>query len=156
MLIQFECRADKVVEALDSIRPFAAGKPQLLEARPLPASPVAAAELEARAQDIAKWIKPREIDSVAAETIRFVLTGSDTFFDLQCDPDPALRNATGALSKKLRRFARFSDSPLEILCERRREVFPSGPSKGLYRGTRYYPTKLGARVYEILKEWKAI
>ena len=87
------------------------------------------------------------------ETLEFVLNRGDTWLDQNGEPDPALRNATGALSKALRKFAPYEESPLDILCTRQRHTVPSGPYKGRYQGTRYIPTKLGMRVKEILQEW---
>jgi hypothetical protein len=52
----------------------------------------------------------------------------------------------------LRKFAPYEESPLDILCERRRMVFSRGPAKGQYQGTRYIPTRMGNRVREILSE----
>lgn len=154
-MIQFECPEAKIADALDAIRLFAIGKPHLFTPLPLPASPKEAAEFEQRAQEIAKAIRPRVSQTVRLEALRLVLLGGDTFYDQQGEADPALRNATGALSKALRKFSIW-DSPLDLLCERRRETVPSGPYKGRYQGTRYIPTRLGKRVREILQEQKIL
>lgn len=152
MIIQVECDEGKVVEILEAIKSL--GKnPKIFSTAPLPKLPSAQKEFEARAQSIAKAIKPRPNQTMRLETLEFVLNGGDTWRDQKGESDPALRNATGALSKALRRFAPYSESPLEILCDRRRETIAKGPFKGRYQGTRYVPTMLGKRVREILQEW---
>lgn len=153
--IQFECPEAKVAEALDMIAAFAVGKPQLYAKLALPVSPAKEAGFEKLAQEIAKTIRPRASQTVRLEVLRLVLFGGDTFYDQKGEADPALRNATGALSKALRKFSIW-DSPLDLLCERRRETVPSGPYKGRYQGTRYIPTRLGKRVREILQEQKIL
>jgi len=151
-MIQVECDDAKVVEILEAIKSLSKS-PKIFSAKPLPSLPSAQKEFEARALAIAKAIKPRPNQSMRLETLELVLDGGDTWFDQKGEPDPALRNATGALSKALRRFDPWSESPLEILCERRRETIAKGPFKGRYQGTRYVPTRLGHRVREILQEW---
>ena len=155
MLIQFECKDELVAEVIDAVTSMSIGKPKLFVSQPLPESPKKAVEFEELAQAIAKAVRPRANQSMRAETLRLVLRGGDTFFDQKGEPDPALRNATGALSKALRKFSMW-DSPLDLICERIREVFPKGPAKGQYQGTRYVPTRLGKRVREILEESGAI
>lgn len=149
--IQLECENDRVLEILEAVKSLSR-HPKIFSPLPFPKLPSAAREFEARAQAIAKTIRPRPNQPMRLETLEFVLNGRDTWFDQSGDPDPALRNATGALSKALRPFAPWSESPLEILCERRRQTIPDGPYKGRYQGTRYIPTKLGDRVREILEE----
>lgn len=155
MMIQFECKEGMIVQAIDALSPMMIGKPQIFAAQPIPPSPKKALEFEELAQRIAKAIAPRANQPMRAETLRLVLTGGDTFWDQKGESDPALRNATGALSKALRRFSMW-DSPLDLICTRVREVIPNGPFKGKYQGTRYVPTSLGKRVHEILKESGAI
>jgi hypothetical protein len=152
MLIQIECDTDKVVAILEATKSFARTA-KLFSQAPLPDLPSERAKFEERALAIAKWIRPRPNQAMRLETLEFVLNGGDTWLDQHGEADPALRNATGALSKALRRFAPFEESPLEILCERRRQTIGSGPYKGRYQGTRYVPTRLGKRVREILQEW---
>lgn len=151
VMIQFECEAEQVPEVLEALK-SRARNPRIFSPQKLPELPSAKREFEARAQAIAKRIKPRPNQAMRQETLEFLLSGGNTWLDQQGEPDPALRNATGALSKALRPFAPFEESPLEILCERRRETVPSGPYKGRYQGTRYVPTRLGKRVREILQE----
>lgn len=156
LTVQFECDEQCVADAIDAVRRFIRGKPRIYEARALPDSPERAKEFEARAQAIAKAIKPREGQKMRRETLLLVLSGGDTWFDQGGDPDPALRNATGALSKALRQFEPYTPSPLDILAERQRETFEDGLYKGRYRGTRYRPTRLGQRVLEILRSWGSV
>lgn len=151
-IIQIECDDEKVVDVLEAIKKLGTN-PKVFAPRPLPKLPSAALEFETLAQAIAKIVRPRPNQPMRREALEFVLNGGSTWSDQKGEPDPALRNATGALSKALRRFDRWADSPLEILCERRREVVPSGPYKGQYQGTTYIPNKLGKRVREILQEW---
>lgn len=150
-IIQIECEDAKVVEVLEAIK-SCSRNPRIFAPQPLPRLPSADREFEARAVAIAEAITPRPNQAMRLETLKLILNGGDTWFDQQGEPDPALRNATGALSKALRRFAPYEESPLDILCERRREMVPAGPYKGRYQGTRYVPTRLGKRVREILRE----
>jgi hypothetical protein len=150
-LIQFECDDVKVVDALEALKGIGRNA-KLFSSNPLPNLPSTRKEFEARALAIAEAIKPRANQRMRLEALEIVLNGRDTWFDQSGEPDLALRNATGALSKALRRFAPWTDSPLEILCERRRMMVPDGPQKGRYQGTRYIPTRLGHRVREILRE----
>jgi hypothetical protein len=152
VVIQVECVEERVAEVLEALK-SRTRNPKLFLPRRLPELPSVKREFEARAQAIARAIRPRPNQAMRQETLEFVLGGNDTWFDQQGEPDPALRNATGALSKALRPFAPWEESPLEILCDRRRETVPSGPYKGRYQGTRYVPTPLGKRVREILQEW---
>jgi hypothetical protein len=151
-MIQVECDEERIPEVLEAVKSLTRNAKLFLPRR-LPQLASVAREFEERAQAIAKAIRPRENQPMRRETLKFVLSGGDTWHGQQGEPDPALRNATGALSKALRRFAPWTDSPLEILCDRRRETFPSGPDKGRYQGTRYVPTPLGKRVHQILEEW---
>lgn len=152
IMIQVECEAERVPEVLEALK-SRARNPKIFLPQRLPELPSAKREFEARAQAIAKRIRPRPNQVMRQETLEFVLGGGNTWLDQQGEPDPALRNATGALSKALRPFAPWEESPLAILCERRRETVPAGPYKGRYQGTRYVPTPLGKRVREILREW---
>jgi hypothetical protein len=153
VMIQFECANDKIVDALEALKGIASGQTTKIWT-PMKI-PVLAADLQAfeqKAQAIAAAIKPRPNQKMRAEALRYVFNESNTYWAQQGDPDPALRNATGALSKALRRFAPYHESPLDIVCERRREVFDKGPMKGTYQGVQYVLTKLGKRVRDILKE----
>jgi hypothetical protein len=151
-MIQIECGDDRLIEILEAIRTLSRNV-KIFSPIEMPNLPSDQKEFDARALAIAQAIKPRPNQEMRLETLELVLGGGDTWFDQKGERDPALRNATGALSKALRRFAPYSDSPLEILCERRREIVPTGPYKGRYQGTRYVPTRLGRRVREILQEW---
>lgn len=155
MMIQFECKDEMITEAIDALSSIMIGKPQIFAAQPLPTSPKKALEFEELAQRIAKAIMPRANQPMRAETLKLVLTGGNTFWEQKGESDPALRNATGALSKALRRFSTW-DSPLDLICTRVREVVPNGAYKGKYQGTRYVPTKLGKRVRQILEQSGAI
>ena len=151
VIIQIECEDAQVVEVLEAIKAHSRN-PKIFAPIARPNLPSVEREFETRALAIANAIKPRPNQPMRLETLEFVLNSGDTWSHPMDTPDQALRNATGALSKALRRFAPFEESPLEILCERRREVVPSGPYKGRYQSTHYIPTKLGKRVREILEE----
>lgn|GEM_PF-6388050 len=152
VIVQFECDESRVAEVLEALK-TRGRNPRIFTPQRLPQLPSVRREFEARALAIAKAIKPRPNQAMRQETLEFVLGGGNTWLDQQGEPDPALRNATGALSKALRPFAPWEESPLDILCERRRETVPSGPYKGRYQGTRYVPTPLGKRVRQLLQEW---
>jgi hypothetical protein len=154
-MIQFECNRDQEIDILEVLKRFSVQSLKMYSSLPKPPLPSDSADFENRAQMIAKTIQPRPGQTMRRDALITVLRGSETFWDQSAEPDPALRNATGALSKALRKFAPFAESPLEILCDRRREVFSKGPMKGQYKGTRYVLTRLGNRVKEILIE-KAI
>jgi hypothetical protein len=152
IVIQVECEEERVTEILEAVKSLARN-PRIFVPQRVPQLPSTKRAFEARAQQIAMAIRPRPNQPMRREILEFVLSGSDTWSDQGGEPEPALRNATGALSKALRPFAPWDESPLEILCDRHRETVPSGPYKGRYQGTRYIPTPLGRRVREILQEW---
>ncbi len=151
-VVLFEISDDKLVDALDALRPLSPGKLRVMEDRPVPPSPARELELEQLAAKIAKAIAPRPDQHARRDALRLVLGGGDTFNAGEGEADPALRNATGALSRALRRFDPFAESPIELLCERRREIFTKGEHKGTYKGMRYIPTRLGGIVHRILKQ----
>jgi hypothetical protein len=151
--IQIDCDESRLIDLLEAVKHLIRGAPHIFTAQPAPKLPSDQKDFEDRAQAIAKAIKPRPNQPMRLEALRIVLGGGDTWFDQKGEPDPAMRNATGALSKALRSFAPFEESPLEILCRRQREVVAKGLHKGKYQGTRYITTKLGDRVREILCEW---
>lgn len=150
--VQFEISDEKLVDALDIIRPFSPANLRIFSEKPVPPSPMREAELQQLAHKIALAIAPRPEQQARRDALRLVLEGGDTFFSQEGEADPALRNATGAISKSLRRFDPYALSPLDLLCERRREVFSRGPAKGTYKGMRYIPTALGQRVLQKLKD----
>jgi hypothetical protein len=150
--VQFDISDEKLVDVLDAIRRFGPGGLRIFGARPVPPSPMREAELQQLAHKIALAIAPRPEQQARRAALRLVLEGGNTFASQEGEADPALRNATGAISKSLRRFDPYAASPLDLLCERRREVFSRGPAKGNYRGMRYIPTALGQRVLRKLKE----
>src|SRR5689334_12647791 len=121
VIIQVECEDAKIVDVLEAIKSHSRN-PKIFCPKAVPRLPSTDREFEAHAHAIAEAIKPRPNQPMRLETLELILNGGDTWFDQQGEPDPALRNATGALSKALRRFAPWDPSPLEILCERRREV----------------------------------
>lgn len=150
--VQFDMSDDRLVDCLDAIRSFHPSRLRIFAEQPIPPSPMREAELQQLAHKIALAIAPRPEQLARREALRLVLEGGDTFSSQEGEADPALRNATGAISKSLRRFDPFAASPLDLLCERRREVFSRGPSKGSYKGMRYIPTALGTRVLQKLRE----
>jgi hypothetical protein len=83
--------------------------------------------------------------------LRKLLGGHDTFSDQRGEPDPALRNAMGAISKALKSVF-FHDQAVHRLAVPKKTHFPDGS----YRGTVYVPTPLGELVRELLKAEKAI
>ncbi|TMJ20177.1 MAG: hypothetical protein E6G92_10615 [Alphaproteobacteria bacterium] len=151
-IVQLECEDGKHIEILEAVKGLSRNA-KVFQIEKVPDLPSAEREFEDRAQAIAKWIRPRSNQPMRLETLEFVLNGGNTWFDQNGESDPALRNATGALSKALRKFAPWQESPLEILCDRQRVMVSNGPFKGRYQGTRYSPTPLGRRVRDILTEW---
>ncbi|NJO13872.1 MAG: hypothetical protein HC870_01235 [Rhizobiales bacterium] len=150
--VHIELSEDKLVDCLDAIRKFSPAKLRIFAEQPVPPSPMREAELQKLAHKIALAIAPRPEQQARRDALKLVLEGGDTFTSQEGEADPALRNATGAISKSLRRFDPVAQSPLDLLCERRREVFSRGPHKGNYKGMRYIPTALGQRVLRKLKE----
>jgi hypothetical protein len=104
VVIQIECDADRVPEILEALK-SRSRNPKIFSPQRVPELPSANREFEARARAIAKRIRPRPNQVMRQETLEFVLGGGNTWFDQRGEPDPALRNATGALSKALRPFA---------------------------------------------------
>lgn len=151
-MVQFEVQDDNLVEALDAIRCVSPTNLRVFAQKPIPPSPMREAELQQLSHKIAMAIAPRPDQHARRDALRLILGGGDTFSSQEGEADPALRNATGAISKSLRRFAPYTDSPLELLCERRREVFARGRDKGVYKGIRYIPNALGRRVFQKLKD----
>ncbi|WOF43182.1 hypothetical protein KNJ79_19000 [Sphingopyxis indica] len=156
LMVQIDCVEHDLIDLLEAVKTLAHGAPRVFTQQEVPKLPSAEKEFEDRAYAIAKAIKPRPSQPMRREALRMALCNGDTWFDQKGEPDPAMRNATGALSKALRPFAPWEESPLEILCRRQREVVAKGPYKGKYQGTRYLPTSLGKRVREILNEWGVI
>jgi hypothetical protein len=150
--VQFDIAEEKLGDALDAVRRFMPANLRIFTTQPIPHSPMREAELQQLAHKIALAIAPRPEQRARREALRLILEGGDTFLSQQGGPDPALRNATGAISKSLRRFDPYAASPLDLLCERRREVYVRGPGKGNYKGMRYIPTALGRRVLQKLRE----
>ncbi|MBC2666052.1 hypothetical protein H7F51_11040 [Novosphingobium flavum] len=141
----------RVPEALAAITPFACSAPILMQVQPLPEEAQDEQEFEELAVQVADAIQPTGNQPMRRTALQACLGGHDTFLDQMGDPDPSLRNAMGALSKALRPFSVLA-SPLDLICTRIKEYFAEGqPGAGGYRGTRYVPTKLGRRVYAILK-----
>ena len=150
--VQFDLTDDQLHEVLDAIRPFNPSKLRIFAEKPIPASPMHEAQLQQRAHKIALAIAPRPDQHARRDALRLVLEGGNTFTSQEGEADPALRNATGAISKSLRKFDPYAQSPLDLLCERRRIVFARGPDKGTYKGMQYVPTALGRRVLQKLRE----
>lgn len=151
-VVQFDVCDDRLVDLLDAIRRYAPSRLRVFRETPRPQSPRQETELQRLAGQIARAITPKSDSPNQVAALRLVLEGGDTFTLQEGEPDPGLRNAIGGLSKKLRRFDRFAESPVELLCERRREVFSRGQAKGIYKGMRYIPNALAGRVLKILRD----
>jgi hypothetical protein len=103
------------------------------------------------AQIVAKAIRPQPNQPMRKEALQKLLGGHDTFTDQKGEPDPALRNAMGAISKALKSV--FShDKAIQRLAIPKKTYFDDGH----YMGTIYLLTPLGAKVRDILKAEKSI
>lgn len=113
-----------------------------------PDAPSAAANpLDELAAKIAVAVRPNARQSMRQEALRAALGGWDTFWDQKGTPDPALRNAFGAISKAMRSVFPHDASPIDRIVVRRKRF----DKDGTYLGTSYQQTQLGLRVRDILK-----
>lgn len=103
--------------------------------------------LDALAGKVADAIRPNARQSMRQEALRAALGGWDTFWDQKGTPDPALRNAFGAISKAMRAVFPHDASPIDRIVVRRKRF----ENDGTYLGTSYVQTQLGLRVRDILK-----
>jgi hypothetical protein len=103
--------------------------------------------LDELATKIATAIRPNARQSMRQEALRAALGGWDTFWDQEGTPDPALRNAFGAISKAMRAVFPHDASPIDRIVIRRKRF----DKDGAYLGTSYHQTQLGLRVRDILK-----
>jgi hypothetical protein len=136
---------------LDALAPFVAPQSiKLYASVPLP--PVQDDdELTELAKTVVAAVRPKPTQPLRKEALRKLLSGHDTFSDQQGEPDPALRNAMGAISKALKSVF-FHDQAVHRLAVPKKTHFPDGK----YRGTVYVVTPLGAIVRDLLKAEKAI
>jgi hypothetical protein len=149
--VQFEISADKIVDVLEVLKPWVRAQSiKLMEGRVVPPLPSDTDDFEKKAFAITSRIRPRAHQPTRLMALQHIFADGDSWIDADADANPALRNATGAVSKALRRFAPYAESPLDIICTRHREVFRTGAQKGQYKGTRYSLTRLGQRVRAIL------
>lgn len=152
MMIQGDVKPGHEAAAAKALGPFLSGPAKLYESAKLPSLPTVDLAL---AEKIADAIEPRPNQPMRREVLRSLFLGHDTWWDQKGEPDPAFRNGTAALSRALRPFFPYA-SPLDGLFTRERTTFKDHPAKGLYKGTRYRPTILGAAVGQILKDREAI
>lgn len=137
--------------ALDALAPFVSPENiKLFDPVPLPAVQDDD-ELRQLAQSVVAAVRPRPSQPLRKEALRKLLGGHDTFSDQRAEPDPALRNAMGAISKALKSVF-FHDQAVHRLAVPRKTHFADGS----YRGTVYDLTPLGELVRELLKAEKAI
>ncbi|MBY5798973.1 hypothetical protein [Rhizobium leguminosarum] len=136
--------------ALEALAPFVAPENiKLYNAIPLPSDQDD--EFAKLAPQVVDAVRPQPTQPLRKEALLKLLNGHDTFSDQGGEPDPALRNAMGAISKALRSvFAH--DHAMRRLAIPKKTYFPDGT----YRGTVYVVTPLGARVRDLLKAEKAI
>ncbi|EJN13541.1 hypothetical protein PMI42_03114 [Bradyrhizobium sp. YR681] len=135
---------------LDALAPFVAPENiKLFDPVSLPV--VQTDELTELAQSVAAAVRPKPSQPFRKEALRKLLGGHDTFGDQRGEPDPALRNAIGAISKALKSVF-FHDQAVHRLAAPKKTYFPDGS----YRGTVYVVTPLGERVRDLLKAEKAI
>lgn len=137
--------------ALDALAPFVSPENiKLFDPIPLPAVQDDD-ELKQLAQSVVAAVRPKPSQPLRKEALRKLLGGHDTFSDQRGEPDPALRNAMGAISKALKSVF-FHDQAVHRLAVPRKTHFADGS----YRGTVYDLTPLGELVRELLKAEKAI
>lgn len=137
--------------ALDALAPFVSPENiKLFDPVPLPAVQDDD-ELKQLAQSVVAAVRPKPSQPLRKEALRKLLGGHDTFSDQRGEPDPALRNAMGAISKALKSVF-FHDQAVHRLAVPRKTHFADGS----YRGTVYDLTPLGELVRELLKAEKAI
>jgi hypothetical protein len=145
-----EISDQSVKGVLDALAPFVSpSNIKLFDPVPLP--PVQDDELVQLAQAVVVAVRPKPSQPLRKEALRKLLGGHDTFSDQRGEPDPALRNAIGAISKALKSVF-FHDQAVHRLAVPRKTHFPDGS----YRGTVYDLTPLGELVRELLKAEKAI
>jgi hypothetical protein len=137
--------------ALDALSPFVPPESiKLFAALPLPPAQNDD-ELKELAKTVVAAVRPKPTQPLRKEALQKLLRGHDTFFDQQGEPDPALRNAMGAISKALKSVF-FHDQAVQRLAVPKKTHF----SDGKYRGTVYVVTPLGALVRDLLRAEKAI
>ena len=123
---------------------------KLYSAVPLPAGDNDV-ELTKLAQKVVEAIRPQPTQPLRKEALQKLMSGHDTFSNQGGEPDAALRNAMGAISKALKSVFPH-DQAVRRLAVPKKTHFPNGA----YRGTVYVLTPLGARVRDLLKAEKAI
>lgn len=122
---------------------------KVLEEQPPPSpSEASNSALKQLAKEVATLIAPKPSQAMRHDALRMALIGGDTFYDQEGEPDPAFRNALGALSKAMRPLFKLDSSPIDRIAVRKKHF----DKDGIYLGTRYHPTELGRAVREILSE----
>lgn len=140
---------DQVLAALLPLTP--ASKIKVLAEVSPPAPPESDDRLETLARRVVELVRPVPDSDLQRETLRKVLSRHDTFFDQHGEADPALRNAVGHLSRKLKKLFQY-EKPVSAIAVPRKTFFPNGD----YMGTTYDVTPLGERVRAILLKEGAI
>jgi hypothetical protein len=101
--------------------------------------------LQQLALKVVNLVRPKPNQSMRVKALRALLGGHDTWWNQGGEPDPALRNAIGAISKALKGVFDH-DHPVKRLAVPRKNYFPGGE----YKGTTYLVTPLGERVRYLL------
>ncbi|ASJ62239.1 hypothetical protein KEM44_06345 (plasmid) [Sinorhizobium meliloti] len=116
---------------------------ELYEPAPIPPMDDGLDEL---AKKVVDAIRPKSTQPMRRDALRTLARGHDTFFHQRGEPDAALRNAMGAISKALRSVFGH-DQAIRRLAIPRKTFWDDGS----YQGTVYEVTPLGERVFELLK-----
>lgn len=102
--------------------------------------------LDELAKKVVTAVRPKPTQPMRREALQKLARGHDTFFDQGGEPDAALRNAMGAISKALRSVFGHDQAIRRLAIPRK--TFMADKS---YQGTVYDVTPLGARVFALLK-----
>jgi hypothetical protein len=133
-----------VAPAMAAIAPYSlSGNVKAYAEIPVKPQSVDADEL---ANKVVAAVRPKSNQTMRKEALRKLLSGHDTWLDQQGEPDPALRNAMGAISKSLKSVFPAGDG-MRRLAKPQKTWFDDGR----YRGTSYAITPLGERVRNLLK-----
>lgn len=139
-------------DVLHALAPFVPPNDiQLFQAVELPQEEEMTSEFEELAKKAADAVRPKPTQPIRKEILSKMLNGHDTFVNQGGDPDPALRNGVGAISKALKSVFPH-DQAVRRLAIPKKTFFEDGT----YKGTVYLLTPLGKRVREILTDEGAI
>jgi len=98
------------------------------------------------ALQVLEIVRPKPSQPMRKEALQKLLNRHDTFWDQGGEPDPALRNAMGALSKALRAVFPHDQAIRRLAVPKKTFM-----DNGAYQGTAYVITPLGKRVRDLLK-----